>query len=258
MNRKISVIALSLSLIIIIAVAAVAPALAHDDKRESNDNSYVTVYGQHGEVIIQLPAGNPRVTNVTSLRLIANDFNKKSTFGAYDTLIVALWIPIANQFVPVAQINSVSNPALDTYLHTLYNNTPVWTGLTPNIIDLTSKDLSVWKDDDVIIANLTTSVKITLPFNLMVGSPYTAWGNQTFTLPSLTLTFRPTARSFHNEESATLAPHPPLSGYTVNVKSQMSPAWVRVDIPTWVKGAWLECSGHICTNIVQQGIPPAA
>ena len=257
MNRKISVIVLSLSLIVIIAVAAVAPALANNDKNKSNDSSYVTVYGQHGEVIIQLPAGSPKVTNVTALRLIANDFNKKSTFGAVDTLLVALWIPVANQFVPVAQINSVSNPDLDTYLHALYNNTPVWTGFTPNVIDLTSKNLSVWKDDDIIIANLTTSVKITLPFNIMVGSPFMTAGNQTFILPPLTLTFRPTAHSFHNEESLALVPHPPLSGYTVNVKSQMSPAWVRVDIPTWVKGAWLECSGHICTNLVQQGIPPA-
>jgi hypothetical protein len=259
MNRKISVIALSLSLILVIAVAAIAPALAHGDKKDKgNDSSYVTVYGQHGEVILQLPAGSPKVTNVTALRLIANEYDKKSTFGAYDTLVVALWIPIANTFVPVAQINNINDPDLDAYLHTLYSNTPVWNSLMPNVIDVSDKDLKVWKEGDVIMANLTTTVKITLPFNLMAGSPYVAWGNQTFNLPPLTLMFRPIAHNFKNEESVTLAPHPPLSGYTITVKSQMSPAWVKAEIPTWIKGASLECSGHICTHIVQQGIPPAA
>jgi len=259
MNKKISAIILSLSLIIIIAVAAVAPALAHEDAKDKEKNSSnVTVYGQHGEVIIQLPAGSPKVTNVTALRLIANNYDKKSTFGAYDTLIVGLWIPIANTFVPVAQINNINDPDLDTYLHTLYSNTPVWNSIMPNVINLDSSQLNVWKEGEIIMANLTTTVKITLPFNLMLGTPYAPWGNQTFNLPPLTLMFRPTAHEFKNEESITLAPHPPLSGYTINVKSQMSPAWVKVDIPTWVKGAWLECSGHICTHIIQTGTPPTA
>jgi hypothetical protein len=259
------VIVLSLSLALIIAFAAVAPTLAEHERGKRNDDSsnvtdtsnIVTTYGQHGEVIIQLPAGNPKVTNVTCLRLIANDYNKKSAFGAYDTLLIFLWVPVANQFVPVAQINNVNNPGLDAYLHTLWNNTPVWNPMMPNVIDVTDKDLDVWMDDGIIIANLTTTVKITLPFNLRVGNPYVAWGNLTFNLPPLTLMFRPTAPSFKNEETTVLAPSP-LSGYTINLKSQMSPAWVKADIPTWVKQAWLECSGHICTHIVQTGIPPAA
>jgi hypothetical protein len=222
----------------------------------SFNTDYVTAYGQHGEVILQLPAGNPSISNVTTVRFVASEFNEKSTFGAYDTFIVALWIPSINQFVPVAQINSVNNSDLDAFLRTIYLNTPIWNTLMPNIIDLSSKDFSVWMEDGVIIANLTTTVKITLPFNLMVGTPYATWGNQTFNLPPLTLMFRPTAQSFDFKESTLLA-KPPFSGYTLDIKSHMSPAWVKADIPTWVKGAWLECSGHICTDLVQTAIPPA-
>ena len=161
---------LALSLVVIIAVAAGAPALAHDYRDNKDDSSNVVTYGQHGEVILQLPAGNPQITNVTSLRLVASDYNKKSTFGAYDTLTVYLWIPAANQFIPVAQINNVNNPALDEYLHKFYLNTPVWNPLMPNVIDVSDKDFKVWKEDDVIMVNLTTTVKITLPFNLMPPS----------------------------------------------------------------------------------------
>jgi hypothetical protein len=265
MNRKIAVIILSLTMALIIAVAAVVPALADNERRKNNDDdsnvtdssNLVTTYGQHGEVILQLPAGSPKVTNVTAIRLVANEYNKKSTFGAYDTLLVMLWIPVYNGFMPVAQINNVNNSDLDAYLQKLYNVTPVWNSLCPNIIDVTDKDFNVWKEGDVIMANLTKTVKIQLPFNLMVGTPYAAFGNQTFNLPPLTLMFRPTAHSFEWKETTVLA-KPPFSGYTINLESQMSPAWVKADIPTWVKGAWLECSGHICTHIVQTGIPPAA
>lgn len=257
LNRKILLILLSLSLAITIGVAAVVPAFAHEDKGDTANGSNVMAYGEHGEVIIQLPTGSPKVTNVTSLRLIAANFNKKSTFGAYDTLVVSLWEPIANAYVPVAQISNVPNLALQTFLHAFYNNTPVWNGLMPNVINVTEKDFKVWMDDDILMANLTTTVKITLPFNLMVGTPYATWGNQTFNLPPITLMFRPIAHGFHWEESATLT-KPPLSGYTMTVKSTMNPAWVKVDIPAWVKAVWLEVSGHICTHITQTGIPPAA
>ena len=69
--------------------------------------------------------------------------------------------------------------------------------------------------------------------------------------------FRPTAHDFEFSEKLTLLPSPPLSGYTVSIKSDMSPAWVKADIPDWVKGAWLEETGHICTHLVMTGTPPA-
>jgi hypothetical protein len=247
---------LALSLVVIVAVAASAPALAHDNRDNKDESSNVVAYGYHGEVILNLPAGNPQVTNVTSLRLVAGDFNQKSTFGAYDNLAVYLWIPVANQFVPVAQLINVNNPALDEKLHEFWFNTPVWNPLMPNVIELSDKDFKVWKENDIIMANLSTAVKITLPFNLMAGNPRATWGNLTFNLPPLTLMFRPTAHDFEFSEDFALLPSPPLSGYTFNVKSDMSPAWVKADIPAWVRGSWLEETGHICTHLIMTSTPP--
>lgn len=254
MNRKILIAVLVLSLSVVMAVALVAPSFAHSKK---DDDSNVVVYGQHGEVILQLPSGIP--SRPTALRLIASDFNKKSEFGAVDTLMVALWIPAASTFVPVAQIVDDSNPDRLAFIQMLFNNTPIWrvSPAFPNVIQVADKDLDVWKEDDVIFANLTTTVKITLPFDQM-PMPQKAWGNLTFNLPPMMLTFRPIARDFHYEETVSLLPHPPLSGYTIEVTSMQSPAWVTADIPSWIHGGWLEATGHICTHLTQTDIPPAA
>ena len=253
MNRKILITVLVLSLSVVMAVALVAPSFAHSKK---DDDSNLVVYGQHGEVILQLPAGIP--SHPTALRLIASDLNKKSEFGATDTLLVALWIPAANTFVPVAQIVDSSDPSRIDFLHTLFNNTPIWRDpLMPNVIQVADNALDVWMEDDVIVANLTTTVKITLPFD-QLPLPQKAWGNLTFNLPPMTLTFRPIARGFHYEETTSLLPHPPLSGYTIEVTSMQSPAWVTADIPSWIHGGWLEATGHICTHLTQTDIPPAA
>jgi hypothetical protein len=171
-------------------------------------------------------------------------------------LFVSLWIPAQNGFVPVAQINNVSDPDLTSFLQDYYNNTAVWNPLMHNIFNLDNKSLSVWREGSIIVANLTTPVTITLPFNLMNGTLYAPWGNQTFILPPLTMVFCPTAPAFPFEELFSLTPSPPLSGYAVNLTSWMSPAWVKVDIPMWVKAGWLECTGHICTHIIQIGTPP--
>lgn len=126
MNKKSSVMVLSLLLAISITVATVAIALAHSDEGKRNDSSNVVFYGKHGEVIIQLPTGNPKVTNVTSLKLIATHRDKKSAFGESDILQVALWVPVANNYVPVATIMDNPNPDLLTFVHTVFNNSQIW------------------------------------------------------------------------------------------------------------------------------------
>lgn len=252
MNKKVTAIVLSLGLTLVILVAVFAPALAYNNDHGKKDSSIIVTYGQHGEVILQLPSGTP--SHPTNLRLIANDYDKRSHFGAYDTLVVALWIPAMNAYVPVAHINSISNPDLDAFLQTLYANTPVWNPVMHNIFDTSA--LSVWRKGDTIMANLTSSVTVTLPFNLMVNTPYVSWGDLTFVLPPMTLTFQTIGHGSPYEEALTLT-SPPFSGYTLQIKSWMSPAWVKAQIPTWVSGAWLECSGHICTNLVSTSTPPA-
>ncbi len=236
---------------IILAVAlfaSIAPA-------NSLDTSLVA-YGSHGEVTVQLPPAIP--AHPTALRLVASDINSSSTFGARDNLIVWLWIPAYNNFIPAAMITTGNSDVL-TYFKTLYNGTPIWNPpLEPNIINVSSSVLQVSKQGDIIIANLTVPQKITLPFDQMNGTQFQALGNQTFTLPALMLTFRPIGSPFNYEESTQILPHPPLSGYTVNLTSVQSPAWVQVSIPQWIGVGPFEETGHICNNLVERATPPAS
>jgi hypothetical protein len=250
-NRKILIVILVLSLASIIPVAAFAPAFARYKKP---DNSIVVSTGQHGEVVLQLPPGVP--SHPTCLRIVAETHDKKAAFGPYDSMSVMLWIPESNGFQVVGLLSNNPNPELYTFLKNTFNNTFIWNPVMPNIFNVTRQDLNVWTEGDTIIANLTKSVKITLPFNLVPSPSISTWGNLTFILPPMTLTFRPTAHGFHFEETTVLAPSPPLSGYTLKINSWQSPAWVTAEIPAWSRSFAWEFSGHICTHLTSTYIPP--
>jgi hypothetical protein len=247
---KIATAILTLITAAILTLAVFVPTIAIDQQ----DSSASHAYGRHGEVTIQLPTGVP--THPTCLRLVASDIDNSSTYGGRDNIIVSLWIPIYNNFVPVAAITDASVDAIN-YFKILYNNTPIWTPpLLPNIINVSSDVLQVWKQGDIIIANLTVPQTIKLPFDQMNGSAFQAFGNQTFSLPALTLTFRPIGMGFYYEESIQAVPHPPLSGYTVRLTSIQSPAWVQVQIPKWLGAGPFEVTGHICNHLTEKSTPP--
>lgn len=257
MNRKTIALSLSLCLLAATFVGVVAQTYANATNSTVPSTAANDVaYGEHGEVIVQLPPPSNATSHPTNLRLIANSFDNRSGFGASSTLLVQLWIPAANQYVVVAQIKTNPNPDLDTQLQTIWNGTPIWNPLMHNIITVNSQVFNVWRDGSLLIANLTAPVTITLPFNLLTTAN-AVYGNQTFVLPPFTLTFHPIGAPVPLHEVLPLTPSPPLSGYTFDINSLMSPAWVRVDIPTWVRSSWLECPGHICTGLVQIEIPPA-
>jgi hypothetical protein len=245
MNRKTIALSLSLCLLAATFVGVVAQTYANATTNTATSTAKDSAYGEHGEVVIQLPPPLNATSHPTNLRLIATSYDNRSDFGTSSCLIVLLWIPATNQFVPVAHIKTNPDPSLDTYLQSFWNGTSVWNPLMHNIITVSSQALNVWRDGSLIVANLTTPVTITLPFNLMTTAS-AAYGNLTFVLPPLTLTFHPIGSPVPLHEASVLP-----SGYTNDVTSLMNPAWVRVDIPTWVKGSWLEYSGHICTNLVQ-------
>ena len=188
-------LALSLCLVCSIVLGVAAQTLTNP-----TNNTVVgtvtepTTYGEHGEVILQLPQpSNATNSNMpshpTTLRLVASSFDERSSFGASDTLLVLLWVPAVDQFIPVAQINSVSDSSLDAHIQALWNGTPIWNPIMHNVIDVTT--FSVSREGSLIIANLTTPVTITLPFNLMTGTPNAAWGNLTFVLPPLATNLPP-------------------------------------------------------------------
>jgi hypothetical protein len=244
---------LAFSLAVIIACAAVAPTIANSCP---TDPATVTSYGTSGTVILQLPPGTP--SHPTNLKLGFSDFEKRSHYGGGDALLVELWVPQANRFVPVAAISDNPNPDLAAFNKMVWNNTPIWmTPLMPNCFNVTDKDLEVTRDGDTLTANLTKTVHISLPFNLLIGTPYAAWGNLTFDLPPLTLMFRGIDDPFRDEKTYYLLPKPPLSGYTLEEKRLLTPAWVRVEIPAWLGTTALEVVGHIDKHLTMTYIPPA-
>ena len=170
MNRKTIALSLSLCLLAATIIGVVAQTYATAATNTSTSTAANDLaYGEHGEVIIQLPPPSNATNSTlpshpTNLRLVATSYDNRSTFGASNTLLVQLWIPAANQYVVVAHIKTNPNPDLDTHLQTFWNNTPIWNPLMHNIITVNSQALNVWRDGSLIIANLTAPVTITLPF----------------------------------------------------------------------------------------------
>lgn len=269
---------LSTSLAIIIAVAALVPALAVS----SQALTQLKTYGTGGMVNLNLPpppnATSPPAAPGTpsrpsDIQLRVADFDSRSFNGAHDSIFVYLWIPQRNSYNLVAIITDQANTDTDKML---WNGTFAWytTMSNPdaniqNIIQVKDKDLDVWTDakpsgyengnwgydqngawgfqqwsaaGHVLTVNLTTSVTINLPFNLW-PQPIQSYGNLTFTLPPMTLTFREIGDSyFDGGSNFTLT-----SKYVyLPVAGMRTPAWVEERIPSWIGAASpLEVTGHI-------------
>jgi hypothetical protein len=219
LNKKVLKTIVALSLAVIIAVAAVVPALAHSNHcNGGKSDSPITNYGSGGSVHVQLPPGEP--SHPTILMIDAYDIDRRSSFGAMDIMMVWLWVPSLNLHAPVALISDNPNPDFFDFAKALFNNTPVWipaAGMT-NVFEVADGELEVRKRGDVLTANLTAPISITLPEPL----------GGSFTFPPTALEFRGFDTAFR-EESA-------LAGYTTTV-SINKPAWVRLWIPQWTGGA---------------------
>ena len=243
---------LALSLAVIVAVAAVAPTFANSCP---TDPATVTIYGPSGTVNLQLPSGVP--SHPTTLQIAIGESSSRSTFGAADTMIISLWVPQANRFVPVASISDKPNPDSGAFFKMVFNNTPIWMPpLMQNCFNVTDEELEVRMHGDVLTANLTKALYISLPFNVM-PQPYSSWGNLSFTLPPMALMFRGIDEPFRDEKTYSFLPKPPLSGYAWKEERLLVPAWVKVEIPAWLGGSYFEVVGHIGKHSTQTFIPPA-
>jgi hypothetical protein len=171
-------------------------------------------------------------------------------------MLVDLWVPQANRFVPVASISDNPNPASSDFSKMLFNNTPIWMPpLLQNLFNVTDEELEVRMHGDVLTANLTKAINIKLPFNLL-PLPYSSWGNLSFTLPPMTLMFRGIDEPFRDEKTYSFLPKPPLSGYTWKEERLLIPAWVKVEIPAWLSGHTFDFVGHIGKHQTSTFIPP--
>ena len=270
MKRKILLgTLLTLILVTLTVVMAIAPTLAVPEPNKSKVKFFYSV----GAVVLQLPTPSNAISppaapgtpsHPASLKLIAFDNERKSTFGAQDWLAVALWVPQGNAYVPVAVISD-SNDEGQAFFKTLYTNTFIWRANFENVIAVEDKDLDVWTESSetcyeksyngwgyegntAFIVSLTKAVTIKLPFS--------TWGDQTFTLPPMTLTFREIGNPYYVEETSTLA-RPPYSGYTENVKIWRSPAYVACSIPAWIIFSDLQFVGNWGTRGTLTYTPPS-
>jgi hypothetical protein len=177
-------------------------------------------------------------------------------------MLVYLWIPQRNSYVPVALITT--GDALETE-RAIWNGSYVWYNTSNpassifNVIQVPSTTLqistSTVNQEQIMTTNLSSAVHISLPFNLW-SQPTQAYGNLTFDLAPLFLTFRPIA-SGYPELTPITTPLP--SGWIYSPTSQArTPAWVEIRIPSWLGATSpLEVAGHIDYGYLQTFTPPA-
>lgn len=230
-------------LAILIVTAAITPTLAFQKQSETNSGSK----GNHASVTLQLPpGGGALVGRPVDILLLAYDYG--SLMGYSDVIIVTLWVPAMNQYVPLAVI---SDQAPNAQVKSLWNGTPVYMEVNSvvirnNLKTVSDKELNVWMeyscsghgngalDTKVLIANLT--VPVLLDFT---GLPSTIFGS-VFTVPAMTLVFRAIDDGYLTEEVLTFP-----SGYSMKSSHTSIPAWVKASIPAWLSTHALTVSGVI-------------
>jgi hypothetical protein len=214
LKRKLVLTVAAVPLAVLFVVAVVAPTLGQTGS--SNSNSQIVIGGSGGEVALQLPPGNP--SHPTDLVIGVSRINSTP---AVDVMSVYLWVSNSNMYVPVAEITDNQNQTDVEWIKSMVNGSPVWNPpAAKNVFIVNNTTLEVTKVDDMIVANLTMPVNITLP---------AAFGNN-FTLPPMTLYFHPIGASFNENKNFTI----PFTNWTVTINAEVMPAWVQVHIPQWL------------------------
>jgi len=276
MKKKIILgIVLMMSLLIVTVVASVAPTLA---VQQTNQIKFT---GALAEITIQIPSNSspPAIPggipdHPTTLKIAAFDWDKRSTNGAADELLIQIWSPVGvvlspgGNFQPVAVITD--NPANAALWDSYWNGTyvsyhvgpprfPPNSNLFPNVIQVEPQDLEVWTtsswtdgngrwdmdeygrtvwttSSDTLWINLTKSIKVTLPYFSIGRYPNGSAinSNQTFTLPPMTMMFKATSDPFDESFKIELKWYPGASGYTLIRTGSSTFAGARVKIPNWI------------------------
>jgi hypothetical protein len=227
---------LVLSLAVIIAVAAVAPALAHGGKSDPPSTDNYPQYSAGGNVILQLP---PATGHPTDLMIVAYDVEKRSAFGAGDIMVVYLWVPALNMYLPVADIIDTSNPDLIAWAKAIFAGLPI----AQNIIPVADKELEVWKCGDVLTANLTVPVTIKLPAVPFGGD---------FTILPIAIEFRGFDETFRDKSTGVFP-----SGWKYSITRIERPAWVQV-WTSWVSIGTYRNVGTLYVHETATYTPPPA
>lgn len=221
-----------LALVIMILVVAVVEAFPVDPKKEY-------VFGRGGKVVLKLPAGTmPNGCNKTDIALTFMDVDERSTKGSEDYIEVAVWYPAANAYRAIAIIND--NPVALASIKNMLSGVSYLQ--SQNYILVADGELEVWKDGDILIANLTKSIDIKLGNPLSPTSPYRELN---FTLPAMTMTFVKNGPIYENAVTTTnYTGWPGASNWAVETQRSVAPSFVSVSIPAWLGSTTLPVAGY--------------
>ena len=282
-------IALTLSLLTVAIVATGATTLA---VQQPNQAKFT---GAIGNVGLQLPSNSSPpappggvANHPTHLRIYAFDFDRWSTNGAADELLVFIWQPVKNSFQPVLLItDNAANAAL---WKTVWNNSNIWypttlppqfggPNLFPNIVLVEPNELEVWTEaasnsggnghwgwdeyeryvwqtsgGETLWVNLTKSVKATLPYFNVSGVN----SNQTFTLPPMSMFYKGTSDDIdYPPLTIAFRSYPGASQYTLVRTGTAQFAGVHVRIPEWLGAQYpLDVTGNIWWRATDTYTPP--
>jgi hypothetical protein len=279
---------LTLSLLIISIVATTLPAFANNPQNSLTRKGYGTM----GDIDLVIPSNatypakpGGATNHPTNIGFLALDADRRSTPGAFDQLTVYIWDPASQRETPVLAITD--NPTQAEFLKTFWNNTYLWyptplplqpilgPNMFPNVILVQPNELEIWTESsrtyngwdhkgcydtsETLWVNLTTPVKSTLTnfiinYSAPSGSPARS-ANVTFTLPPLTMFFRPLDDGFPREETFIAAGWPGASGYTQKIEYSEVSARVNVQIPSWL-GTDFDFIGTTWDNFIAKTSPP--
>jgi hypothetical protein len=230
---------------LLVAALAAAAVLAQTPTSTPQPSSDIYTYANGGAVAVTLPNGS--ISHPLNIRMAVSRIDPNSDHGGPDVMTFSIWNAALNRYIPVAVLSTNTDPTAIAWIKEVLNNTPVWTaGVMENYFVPTADQFQVTRVGDIVWVNSTTSYVITLPDTL--------GGN--FTLPPMTLMFIPIGEAFEHEETTYLTP-PTYSGWTIMANATDYPAWVQIQIPTWLGAYPVECVGTIMFDVTQVYMPPS-
>lgn len=255
---------LVLSLAITVAVAVISPALAH---KNQDDTPGITTYGSSAGIDISLPPpGGAVAGHPTNLEIEINDWNRRSETGAFDAMIIYVWVPAFNEYFPLAAILDIPIP--DWY-KAMFNGTFAYQEangvvIRNNIFSVSDKELDVWMESAWACYGYghkgysysnseTLRANLTVPLQISNASIPSIFGIKSFTFPPTQIEIHEIGEGWSHETSATL-PKPPLSGYTQSSKHIDVPALARIMIKGWISE--YETADHIKVQETRTWTPP--
>jgi hypothetical protein len=194
-----------------------------------------------GIVSLQLPPGVPSHPVNVMVSVFAID--KTSSSEAANVMEFYIWVPAVNSYLPVAFLSTDTNQTVISTVKTMVNGSPVWTPPTMmNLFNVNASQLQITMNEKMLVANLTTSVNVSLPDSL--------GGN--FTIPPMTLMFIPIADGFAHNQTTVI----PSTNWTISMSHTDVPSWVRVTSPMWLGLGQVEVAGTMVVDATTVYTPP--